>query len=207
MQNSIMLLQYLRLNIDKKKWNTLMNLNQGFIPMKKSRIQLAQTASIECKGSLYFGVKENSKSKQETRLLMRKYACFKILGNSSISSNSDIRIFDNATLTIKNVYLNSGVQIICKENIQIGKNVVIARDVIIRDSDGHKIISENYKETKPVVIGNHVWIGTRAMIMKGVHIGDGAIVAAGAVVTKNVPECCVVAGIPAKIIQRNIVWK
>ncbi len=54
---------------------------------------------------------------------------------------------------------------------------------------------------KKVIIGNDVWIGSRAMIMGGVIIGDGAVVAAGAIVTKNVPPYAVVAGIPAKIIK------
>lgn len=60
---------------------------------------------------------------------------------------------------------------------------------------------EVFDEYKKTNIGNDVWIGTRAMILGGVNIGDGAIVAAGAVVTKDVPEYAVVGGIPAKIIK------
>lgn len=55
----------------------------------------------------------------------------------------------------------------------------------------------------PVTIGKNVWIGDKATILPGVEIGDGAVVAANAVVTKNVPAYCVVAGIPAKIIDRK----
>lgn len=57
------------------------------------------------------------------------------------------------------------------------------------------------QEFKQVIIGNDVWIGARAMIMDGVSIGDGAVVAAGAVVTKNVPPYAIVGGVPAKIIK------
>jgi len=60
---------------------------------------------------------------------------------------------------------------------------------------------EIFDEYKKTIIGNDVWIGTRAMVLDGVKIGDGAIVAAGAVVTKDVPEYAVVGGIPAKIIK------
>lgn len=56
-------------------------------------------------------------------------------------------------------------------------------------------------EFKQVIIGNDVWIGARAMIMDGVEIGDGAVIAAGAVVTKNVPPYAIVGGVPAKIIK------
>ena len=59
----------------------------------------------------------------------------------------------------------------------------------------------------PITIGENVWIGCRALILKGVTIGDGAVVAAGAVVTKDVPANCVVAGNPAKIIKENVVWQ
>lgn len=59
----------------------------------------------------------------------------------------------------------------------------------------------NFVSNKRVVIGNDVWIGRRALIMDGVKIGDGAIVAAGAVVTKDVPPFAIVGGVPAKIIK------
>ena len=55
--------------------------------------------------------------------------------------------------------------------------------------------------------GDKVWIATNAMILPGVTIGDGAIVAAGAVVTKDVPPRCMVAGVPAKVIKENVEWK
>lgn len=54
---------------------------------------------------------------------------------------------------------------------------------------------------KQVIIGNDVWIGERAMVMGGIHIGDGAVIAAGAVVTKDVPPYAVVGGVPAKVIK------
>ena len=56
---------------------------------------------------------------------------------------------------------------------------------------------------EPVIIGNDVWIGRRAIIMPGIHIGNGAIIGACAVVTKNVPDYCVVGGVPAKIIKKR----
>ena len=60
-----------------------------------------------------------------------------------------------------------------------------------------------HEMTKPVVIGNDVWIGNRAMIMGGVTIGEGAIVAAGAVVTRDVPPYVIVGGVPARVIGRR----
>ena len=58
-----------------------------------------------------------------------------------------------------------------------------------------------------IKIGNHVWIGANVTILKGVSIGDGSIVAAGSVVTKSIPEACLAAGVPAKVIKENVQWK
>ena len=58
-----------------------------------------------------------------------------------------------------------------------------------------------------MVIEDNVWVGSRALILKGVRVGKGSIVAAGAVVTKDVPQNCIVAGNPAKIVKENISWK
>jgi acetyltransferase-like isoleucine patch superfamily enzyme len=80
---------------------------------------------------------------------------------------------------------------------------------VIRDNDRaqHQILSPDYQNSKEIKIGNHVWIGENSFILKGVTIGDGAIVAATSVVTKDVPPRCIVAGNPAQIIRRNIDWK
>lgn len=60
---------------------------------------------------------------------------------------------------------------------------------------------EGFQESKPITIGNNVWIGTRVIIMDGVTIGDNSIVASGAIVTKDVPPYSIVGGVPAKVIK------
>lgn len=82
----------------------------------------------------------------------------------------------------------------------IGKNVMMARECIINPSN--HIISDvsipmnqqGIEPVKPVIIGDDVWIGSRAIILPGITIGSGSIVAAGAVVTHNVPDFCIVGG-------------
>jgi acetyltransferase-like isoleucine patch superfamily enzyme len=61
--------------------------------------------------------------------------------------------------------------------------------------------------TQPIHIGNHVWIGMNVTILKGVQIGDGAIIAAGAVVTRNIPARCLAGGVPARVLKENITWE
>ncbi len=190
----------------RKNTNMSISNKKLIVCHKYARVVLDKTAQINCKGRLSIGTKENKKSKQETRLSMGKNSVLNINNNFFIGFGSDIRIFDNATLTMGSGYFNGFVQIVCDKKIEIGEDVAIARDVIIRDTDAHKIEDGKHEKSKEVIIGNHVWIGTRAIIMKGVHIGDGAIIAAGAIVTKDVPPNSIVAGVPAKVIKNNVKW-
>jgi len=104
---------------------------------------------------------------------------------------------------------NSGIGINCRIDgkVTIGNNVMMAPECIIHT------INHNFQRTdipmnmqgnsdeKPVVIGDDVWIGSRVIILPNVKIGSGAILAAGAIVTKDVPEYAIVGGNPAKIIK------
>jgi acetyltransferase-like isoleucine patch superfamily enzyme len=103
-------------------------------------------------------------------------------------------------------YLNKNVKIVCFERIEIGDDCVIADSVHIYDHDHRhddlqKPIRDQGYITKPVKIGNNVWICAKATILKGITIGDGAIIGANAVVTKDVPANAIVAGNPAHIVK------
>lgn len=91
------------------------------------------------------------------------------------------------------------MSIVADKEVILENNVTVGANAIIGDRDGH---SEIYaSEPRPIHVGKHVWIGMNATIMKGVTIGDNAIVGAGAIVTKDVPANAIVAGVPAKIIK------
>lgn len=88
----------------------------------------------------------------------------------------------------------------------IGNDVMMGPEVVIL-TNSHKFdrvdipMNEQGSYVGPVIIGNDVWIGTRSIILPGVKIGNGVIIGAGAVVTKDVPDYAVVGGVPAKIIR------
>lgn len=87
-----------------------------------------------------------------------------------------------------------------RDNLKIGSHVDIASDVMIYNSE-HNINSEDFHAvTAPVEIGDYVFIGPRSIILPGVKIGKGAIVGAGAVVTKDVADFAIVGGVPAQVI-------
>lgn len=108
----------------------------------------------------------------------------------------------------KNVFINSGCCFQDQGGIEIGNEVLIGQQVVIATIN-HDFNSEERSNMslEPVKIGNRVWIGAHATILPGVTIGSGAIIAAGAVVTKDVPENTVVGGVPAKIIKKIEVLK
>jgi len=87
-----------------------------------------------------------------------------------------------------------------RASLKIGSHVDIASEVLIYNSE-HNLEAETFEAIEePVEIGDYVFIGPRAIILPGVKIGRGAVVAAGAVVTKDVPDFAIVGGVPAKVI-------
>jgi len=101
----------------------------------------------------------------------------------------------------ENSFIN-GVHISASLKVKIGDRVDIAPYVIIIDDDFHEVNDlESSGKKSPIIIGDDVWIATRAIILKGVNIGQGAIVASGSVVTKDVAPYTIVGGVPAKFIK------
>ena len=117
--------------------------------------------------------------------------------------------------------LLNGALIMAEERIEIGSHCLVSWNVGIADSDFHPLppaqrlidaqaLAPFFKdrpprpklETAPVMIGDNVWIGMNAIVLKGVAIGENSVVAAGSVVTKSVPPNCVVAGNPAVVVKK-----
>lgn len=102
----------------------------------------------------------------------------------------------------KNVFFNSGCRFQDQGGIVIGDGVLIGHNVVIATiNHGLNPKEERKNHYAPVVIGNHAWIGSNATILPGVTVGEWAVVAAGAVVTKDVDSYTVVGGVPAKVIK------
>lgn len=101
-------------------------------------------------------------------------------------------------VTGHNVIVNARCRLDTRGGITLGHNVSVSQEVVILTAD-HDMNSPSFAyRTKPVVIQDYAWIGTRASILPGVTIGKGAVVAAGAVVAKDVAPYTVVGGVPAK---------
>jgi len=180
--------QLFRLRLGLLFWFRAVKKFGKIIPYKGSFFFIDKSANLNVKGSLSTNsncIKRNGRS---TIIRMDSNSEMNVNSNFSIYYGGDIICFKNSKLTLGSGFCNSNLKIRCTNSITIGNNVAISHDVTIMDSDAHNIDYQGYQMTKPVIIGNGVWIGSRAMILKGVKIGDGAIIAAGAIVTKDVPE-------------------
>ncbi|RBP89949.1 succinyltransferase-like protein [Cytobacillus firmus] len=103
----------------------------------------------------------------------------------------------------KNVFFNTGCSFQDRGGIRIGDGAMIGMNVTIATlNHGLSLETRNTTYPSPVIIGKNVWIGSNATILPGVTIGENSVVAAGAVVTKDVPENTVAAGVPAKVVKR-----
>lgn len=126
------------------------------------------------------------------------------------SCGKNVNIEQGATFSAKvSLGDHSGIGINARINgtCSIGKHVMMGTDVVVItrnhafDRTDIPMMEQGFEEERPVVIGDDVWIGDRVIILPGVTVGDGSILAAGSVVTRDVPPYSVVAGVPAKVIR------
>lgn len=102
----------------------------------------------------------------------------------------------------KDVFVNSGCCFQDQGGVTLGDSCLVGHNVVFATFDHDKCPSKRGDMTAaPIVVGKDVWIGAHATILKGVTIGDGAIVAAGAVVTRDVPPNTIAAGVPARVVK------
>lgn len=102
----------------------------------------------------------------------------------------------------KDVFINSGCHFQDQGGIEIGDGALIGHNVVLATINHDLVPAMNRKNHyAPIKIGAHVWIGSNATVLPGVTIGDWAVVAAGAVVTRDVPSMTVVGGVPAKVLK------
>lgn len=119
-----------------------------------------------------------------------------------------VELQSRGTLLIgKNFNINKYSRVIAFEEIIIGDNVTLAQFVTILDHDHDYICKQeqlvlNGYKTRPINIGNNVWVGDKTTILKGVNIGNNVVVGANTLVNKDVPSNCIVAGNPFKIIKQ-----
>ena len=135
-------------------------------------------------------------------------------GVATIGRGSKITIAKGASLSLGDAFKNTGnSEIVCHNSIIFGVDCLLSWDTLLMDSDFHSILDASGRvinSSKPIIIGNHVWIGCRSIVLKGSAISDNCIVAAGSVVTREYNErnsVIVGSGKDGIVIKRGVDWR
>ena len=149
-----------------------------------------------------------------------------------VHSDVKIEIGDNCRITDAQYYIEDGAELQigsgftmarkCEFVIGVGTAIVIGEDcmfshhIFLRSNDAHSIFdvrtgeninsTEEIRKNRKIVIGNHVWLGMHSIILYNTEIGDGSIIGAGSIVKGSIPNNCIAAGNPAKVIRKDIAW-
>ena len=171
--------------------------------------------------NVHFGTGFFCESAQVFRHFKSRHPRAMVIGDHvSCYAGCSFALGENGTCTLGDFTLVNGAFLMAEERIEVGSHCLISWNVGIADSDFHPLSAAERRrdatalapffegrpprpklESAPVVIGDNVWIGMNAVILKGVTIGDNCVIAAGAVVTKSVEANLLVGGNPARIIR------
>lgn len=132
-------------------------------------------------------------------------------GRTGLGHGTRISVDSGAVLTFGERFLIAAESaIVCRKAITFGNDVLVSWDVQVMDTDWHCIIDDGgavLNRDSEVVVGDHVWIGSRVLLMKGARIARDSIVAAGSVVTRGTYHANVIlAGVPAREIRQGVSW-
>lgn len=190
--------------IINKKFRSQISGN-GEIMLDEDYLKINKSAKIILNGALSLNTNRMGCNDRSSILRMDENSVLECHG-FSFMYGADIILFKGSRLELgKGSFINSDCKIRCHKEITIGDGCAISHDFTIMDSDAHEL--DGSRNTNPVHIGNHVWIGTRVTILNGVNVGDGAVIAAGSLVTRDVPAGSLVGGVPAKVIKEKVEWK
>jgi acetyltransferase-like isoleucine patch superfamily enzyme len=162
------------------------------IPYKGTVIDIALGAKLVLSnGDMEIGYNLLKGSKAETRVRLREGAVWNSDGGCQIFYGTTVEVLTDAFFESGHFAINTNSVIVVSKKIHVGNDVMMGRNVLIYDSDHHAIRNLEGKVTNPdmpIFIGDHVWLATNVMVMKGSNIGDGSIVGANSNVRGVVPQ-------------------
>lgn len=176
-----------------------------------SRITKHPSARLELGGQLLLGGWDGGPQTEErTRISLGKDSVLRTEGNVVIGSGTHIVVGPGARLTLgPDSIISSKCRVVCRDSITLKAGAGISWDSLIMDSDHHAIVVDGQARPRqaPIEIGEWVWSGAGVKIMKGVTIGDRAVIATGAVVVSDVAPHTLVGGVPARVIRADVDWQ
>lgn len=163
-------------------------------------------------------VKIGKGTKINCRLVIYDKSLFQCGQNCVFSGNGLVQMFASKVIIGNYFTIEKGYTIrpSRKSSIIIGEDCMFSYNIEVRTNDGHSIFdihsgkninsNEEMCRNRNVKIGNHVWVGTNTLIMYNTDIADGSIIGAMSMVKSKIPNNCIAAGIPAKVIRKDIAW-
>jgi acetyltransferase-like isoleucine patch superfamily enzyme/coenzyme F420-reducing hydrogenase beta subunit len=207
--NACSYIRNLYYNFCKRNIQTNISRGQFLILYKHTILDIDKTARIKVGGKVMIGFKRIKGSKLETRILMERGSNLIFKGSASIIYGADVEVFHDAELLIGNSFhANINFTCICAQEVEIDDYVSLGRDCTIRDNNGgHYVARPGYKNSHPVIIGQHCWICESSTIMPGVKLGPGVIISAKSLVNSSIPAFCMAMGNPAQVIDEDVYYK
>lgn len=132
--------------------------------------------------------------------------------DEDVHGKFDLRLYRNSEVVIGQGTTSGSTTIFCKDSsFRCGRDCMFSTDVVIQSSDQHGIVDLTAGKIvnggkKVVNVGDHVWLGRAVTLTSNAAIGDGSLIAIGAVVTNKIPENVIAGGVPAKVLKSNHTW-
>lgn len=182
------------------------NLHKGSIILNNSSIKLGMIRIG------YHKVEAVDIYSAHTVMDVKKSGKIVFKNDAHIGHGAILSVKEHGVLTLgANFAISGTTSIVCYNNISIGNNVQFSWDSLVIDSDAHHVIDEsgNYTaNTRPIIIGNNVWIGTRTTILKGTAVNDNCVIGSASLLNKQYPSPnMLIAGSPAREIRKITGWK
>lgn len=171
------------------------------IPYRGTRIELRQGAKIVLNAPLSICTSKVKGSKAEAYVQLYENSTLIINGRVTLAYGAMLQAHHDAKITIGKCAINTWATLIADKEISIGQDCLISRGVTIFDSDFHPVLNEKGEranEPAAVILDDHVWVGVKTTILRGVHIKTGAAIGANALVTADVKEKAMVSAIPGR---------
>ena len=115
----------------------------------------------------------------------------------------ELATYESGQIEIGNhTFINYGSSIAARASVKIGSYCHLGHYIFVMDNDQHDVVRHmELPRSDPVIVEDHVWIGSKTVILPGVRIGSRAVIGAGSIVTKDIPPRCVAAGNPARVLR------
>jgi acetyltransferase-like isoleucine patch superfamily enzyme len=190
-------------------WRTALAASQGRKVLIGAGFRVIGVNRIDVHGGqLRLGISRFGFAGKDLPGLLRVEGHLSVLGTVKVGSGNRWDVGRAAEVRIgAGTYLGPSTRLIITEGLQIGSNCAISWDCQFLDDDFHTIRAGR-QSAAPITIGDRVWIGTRASVLRGSVIGDGCVVAAGSIVRGDFSEPrTLIAGTPARVIRRAVDWQ